>query len=295
MTKKTACLLLSFVLTVLLCGQAFSYEKPSGANVRAPQASGSETDSQGGVTLDSSNKNQGYIMIRYSGGNDKIKVQITKGTTYTYDLPNNGEYNTFPLSEGSGTYTVKVFEHVSGTSYSQAFSKTITISLVNNFIGFLYPNQYCNFNANSAATQIGAQITSGIGDEFEVVKAVFYYVIENIGYDNNEAATVQSGYIPDVDSVLARRGGICFDYAAVMTAMLRSQNVPTKLVIGYTGSIYHAWVSVYLDNSGWVDAIYFDGTNWSLMDPTFASSNNNSAAIQDYIKNPSNYQAKYCY
>ena len=81
-----------------------------------------------------------------------------------------------------------------------------------------------------------------------------------------------------------------------MTAMLRSQNIPTKLVVGYTGSIYHAWVSVYLENIGWVDnVIYFDGHDWKLMDPTFASSGNKSQEIMDYINNAANYQAKYSY
>ena len=89
---------------------------------------------------------------------------------------------------------------------------------------------------------------------------VYEYVIKNIAYDTAKASSVQSGYLPDVDAVLASKKGICFDYAALMTAMLRSQDVPTKLVIGYTGSLYHAWVNVYIDNVGWVDnIIYFDG------------------------------------
>jgi len=265
------------------------------AAVLTPQASGTEVNTQGSVTLDSSNKSQGYIMVKYSGGNDKIKVQITKGTTYTYDLPADGQYVTFPLSEGSGSYTVKVFEHVSGNQYSQAMSQSVKADLVNNYITFLYPNQYCNFSEYSAAVRTGAQAAAGATDRFDIVKKIFYYVIENISYDDALAANVTSGYIPDVDAVLAKRTGICFDYAALMTAMLRGQDIPTKLVIGYTGSIYHAWVSIYMESQGWVDAIYFDGTNWSLMDPTFASSSGNSAAIQDYVKNTSNYTQKYCY
>jgi len=299
MKKGFRCLAISLILASVLAGQAFGYTKPSGANVLTPEASGKETASQGGVTMDASNKNQGYIMVRYSGGNDKIKVRIIKGTTYTYDLTSDGQYNVFPLSEGSGTYAVKVFEHVSGDQYSEAFSKTVTVNLVNNYVAFLYPNKYVSFSQNSNAVQIGAQVAADASDQFDVVKKVYYYVTGALSYDYGEAALAESGqmsgYLPDVDAVLAKGTGICFDYAAVMTAMLRGQDIPTKLVIGYTGSIYHAWVSVYLDSTGWVDAIYFDGSSWSLMDPTFASSNQNSPAIQDYIKNAANYQAKYCY
>ena len=51
---------------------------------------------------------------------------------------------------------------------------------------------------------------------------------------------------PDVDSVMAEKKGICFDYAALMASMLRSQGVPVKLVVGYTSQgVYHAWINVW--------------------------------------------------
>ena len=115
------------------------------------------------------------------------------------------------------------------------------------------------------------------------------------------AATVKSGYLPVLDNVLAAQKGICFDYAAVMAGMLRSLEVPCKLVTGYvplgngqTG--YHAWISVWSGENGWVEgAIYFDGTTWQRMDPTFASSANRSESIMQYIGDGSNYSVKYVY
>ena len=41
--------------------------------------------------------------------------------------------------------------------------------------------------------------------------------------------------------------------------------------------------------------IYFNGTEWKLMDPTFASSSNNSESVLEYIGNGENYTAKYLY
>ena len=129
-----------------------------------------------------------------------------------------------------------------------------------------------------------------------MVSAVYNYVVKNLTYDTAKASSVQSGYLPNVDLVLAQKKGICFDYAALMTAMLRSQDIPTKLVVGYTGNLYHAWINVYLEGQGWVDKIiYFDGTSWKLMDTTFASSGNQSQEIMQYIGNGANYQAKYSY
>ena len=92
------------------------YSKPAGSYVRTPIASGTVTYENNLALLDASNMGEGYIMLKYLGSNPKIKVQITKSgsTTYTYDLNNSGVYEVFPLSEGSGSYQVKVFENVSG-------------------------------------------------------------------------------------------------------------------------------------------------------------------------------------
>ena len=38
------------------------------------------------------------------------------------------------------------------------------------------------------------------------------------------------------------------------------------------GDVYHAWISTYIKDKGWVNGIIeFDGNDWKLMDPTFAS------------------------
>ena len=89
--------------------------------------------------------------------------------------------------------------------------------------------------------------------------------------------------------------GICFDYASLMTAMLRSQRIPAKLVIGYAGEEYHAWISVYTEETGWVNGIIrFDGTTWVRMDPTYAAGNNEKNTLE-YVNNSSNYNELFFY
>jgi len=78
-----------------------------------------------------------------------------------------------------------------------------------------------------------------------------------------------------------------------MAAMLRSQGIPTKLVIGYTGDVYHAWISVYCKEDGWLDnVIHFDGHSWELVDPTFAASGS-ASEVSQYIGDGSNYTVKF--
>ena len=130
----------------------------------------------------------------------------------------------------------------------------------------------------------------------EKVEVIYNFVVTTLSYDREKAATVKSGYLPDLDAVLEEEKGICFDYAALMTGMLRSQGIPCKMVFGYAGTDYHAWISVWTEDTGWVDGvIFFDGTTWQRLDPTFASSGNQSEEIMAYIGNGKNYKEKYLY
>ncbi|MDR0434330.1 MAG: transglutaminase-like domain-containing protein [Gracilibacteraceae bacterium] len=270
------------------------------ANIKTPEATGKLAYDNNKARIDASNISEGYVMILYEGSVQKIKVQITKNgseTTYTYNLNSGGTAEVYPFTEGSGTYTVKVLENVSGSSYALALSQELSVNLTNQFLPFLYPNQYVNFNASSQAVLQAAKLAEGADSDLEVIKNVYEYVISHVTYDHEKAATVKSGYLPVVDTTLATGKGICFDYAALMSAMLRSQGIPTKLTVGYvSGGVYHAWISTYVQKVGWVNSmIYFDGINWKLMDPTFAANANNSQAINEFIGKGSNYAEKYAY
>jgi transglutaminase-like putative cysteine protease len=71
-------------------------------------------------------------------------------------------------------------------------------------------------------------------------------------------------YTPDTDKALEMKKGICFDYAAVVATMLRSQNIPTKLVFGYApNGEYHSWNEVFV-NGTWM---HLDAT-WGRMNST---------------------------
>ena len=274
-------------------------EKPSTLPVKAAPQTGVTVYANAKASIDASNLGEGYIMVRYTGGkNTRIKVQITKtsGTTYTYNLNSAGNAETFPLTEGDGGYTVKVFENTTGTKYAQVHSAQLNVTLRNDFLPFLYANQYVNYTAQSAAVAKAAELVQGKATDVAKVQAVFDYVVDTLRYDYDKAKTVQSGYLPDVDATLAAKKGICFDYAALMTAMLRSQNIPCKLIVGYSGTAYHAWINVYIEGVGWVDSvIYFDGQHWTLMDPTYVSSGKRSQQIMNYVTNPANYTEKYAY
>ena len=264
-----------------------------------PVASGVTVLSNEKAMIDASNAKDGYIMAAYKQPTDKkLKLRITgpDKVVYTYNLNSDGKYEVFPLSGGEGNYSIAVYENVSGNKYATAYSTTMTVMLTDEYAPYLRANQYVNYQADSEVVKKAAELVKDKPKSLDKIAAVYQYTVTTLTYDKEKAKTVQSGYLPDVDQVLAEQKGICFDYAAVMASLLRSQNIPCKLVVGYTGDIYHAWINVYTAETGWIDGmIFFDGAKWQLMDPTFASTGKKSQDIMEYISNPNNYQAKYVY
>lgn len=68
-------------------------------------------------------------------------------------------------------------------------------------------------------------------------------------------------FIADIEETFETQKGICYDYAALFAAMLRSQGIPTKLMKGFTDNVdeYHAWNEVWLS----------DEERWMVVDTTF--------------------------
>ncbi len=272
-------------------------ETPALPDILRPEATGELVEETDRAVIDYSNTADGYVMVRWKDVQEKrIKVQV-KGptTTYTYNLM-TGDWETFPLSDGNGTYQVAVYENVEASKYALVQSVSTEVTLTDEFAPFLRPNQYVDYADAEQTIKTAAQLTAGKDTELSKVQAIYEYVVQTLAYDKKLAATVQSGYLPDLDAVLEEKKGICFDYAALMTGMLRSQSVPCKLVVGFAGEAYHAWISVYTEKDGWIDnVIYFDGATWKRMDPTFASSGNQSDEIMKYIGDGTNYKEKYLY
>lgn len=260
------------------------------------QASGTAREENDRARIDYSNAGDGYVMAQFTGETETRLKALVKGptVTYKYDLPQDG-WSVFPLSDGDGSYQVGIYENISGTRYALVLAASFDVALTDEFAPFLRPNQYVNYSADSPALALAAELTQDQEATLDKVAAVYDYVTGTLTYDEEKARTVQKGYLPDIDRVLEEQKGICFDYASLMTAMLRSQGIPCKLVVGYAGEVYHAWISVWTQEEGWLDGVlFFDGHNWHRMDPTFASSSGEDPKVMDFIKN-GNYQQKYLY
>lgn len=275
-------------------------------SIPMPAAPRTSIKSNAKAEIDYSNTRDGYVMARFLQDTTKQLRVIVKGPSdvqYQYRLNANKQFEVFPLSDGNGSYTITVFEQVEGSRYSTAVALTVNVTLSDPLAPFLRPNQYVNYTTSSAAVTKAAELVRGKNSVQDKIAAIYEFVTTNLTYDRDFAAQVQqgqhSGYVPNIDSVLSNKKGICFDFAALMTAMLRSQGVPTRLVIGYASTAYHAWLEIWTEDGGWTVSIYtLDGREWNLMDPTFGSSARTpgqAAELARIIGDGSSYSPRYLY
>ncbi|MCH4889726.1 transglutaminase domain-containing protein [Acidaminobacter sp. JC074] len=222
---------------------------------------------------------QGVVDILYNLPSDKkIKVIIRSGRTkLSYDISASNQYVYFPLQLGSGKYAIEVYENTTGTKYKKIFGEKDFLEIVDNRIVFLNTIQIIDFNGSSevvkltndliitkkieiAKKEYGQDITNEMIESIdledrEIALLLYDYIIQNIVYDHDKIGQLSYDYIPDILDTLETKKGICYDYSSLYAAMLRSQNIPTKLIKGYSkiSSVYHAWNEVYIeDENAWI-------------------------------------------
>lgn len=92
----------------------------------------------------------------------------------------------------------------------------------------------------------------------------------------------------DLKTFAVQEGGLCFDYATLLVAMLRAEGIPSRVVVGYvvpeenvselkeTGETNitknpHAWVEIYIAPYGWIHVDpTISGLNFEEAKSTFA-------------------------
>jgi transglutaminase-like putative cysteine protease len=264
------------------------------------------SNADGTATLDTGKANRGLILVKVSSSfasdpTIRIKVIVSKSgatpsDTYQYTLLRRGAYEGIPLQMGSGTYTVSVYKRTdpATSNYSSLLpTQTFSVSLDSGLAPFLVSHQFSDFSYSSACVAKANQLCSGLTAALDKVDAVYRYIIANISYDSQLASDINAGlvviYVPDPDRTLSKKKGICFDYSALLSSMLRSQGIPVRLVMGLApNGVYHAWNEVYFEGKGWVKVngfswVYINGSGWQLFDATFGHSISNQQIYDNII------------
>lgn len=222
------------------------------ADVLMPEATGEKVQKDGKLIVDSSNSAEGYIMAKVTEKDKKrMKLRVTMGgSALNYDLNSDGNFEVFPLQFGKVNYTVTLYRNVEGKKYKEVGQVTVSPKgMEDDLRCFLYPNQYVNYDEKTKAVAEAEKLCAGLTGQREIYDAVVKYIKENFKYDYMKSSRVQPGQLPQIGEAWDKKMGICQDLAAITVAMLRSRGVPARLMIGYLGNTYHAWVTAVVDGT----------------------------------------------
>lgn len=230
--------------------------------------------------FDKTNLDSGLISINYKvKENIQTKIMVKKGEIkYFYDLTNN---TNFPLQSGNGEYTIAVLEQAQGKKYKVVASEKVSLQLKNSNDVFLKSVQMINWDQNMNAMKKAKELTKNSKNDKEKVTAIYNYIINNISYDYDKAKKVSIGYLPSTENTFKSSKGICYDYASLFASMLRSVDIPTKLVMGNKDDItsYHSWNQIYLKETN----------KWITIDTTYDASLLKNNGSYSMIKNDKSY------
>ena len=224
---------------------------------------GTSIKSIGRLTIDFSNYTEGYIMLRTTPTEKRMKIVVIHDDNerIQYDIKNTGEYEVFPLQYGNGNYNFVLYENMYDTKYQRLESITIKVNMPDTNKCFLYPNQYVNYTKDMLAIQYAQDLCKGITDPQEKVNTIFtaicwedetHFIRNTDGTitayrrAKNKYGTISDDYIPAIEQTFRENMGVCRDWAGLLTAMLRSVGVPTKFMVGTYMNEGHAWISVII-------------------------------------------------
>ncbi len=237
--------------------------------------------------FDTSKLDEGIVTISCEA-DSRLKVIVDKaGQQVKYDLKNDGTTETFPLQMGDGEYKLSVLENIGGTKYRYISTQVIGLDLEDDNQVYLTSVQNVNWNEDMETIKKAQEITKDLKSDSDKVKKIYEYIVSNIAYDYNKISTLQSNYVPNIDNIILSGKGICYDYASVFAAMLRSQGIPIKLVKGYSTNVsgYHAWNEVY-------DS---EAEKWVTIDTTYDAEQKAAGHAYSMIKETAHYSKVYEY
>ena len=239
----------------------------------------------------------------------EARVRIEKdGMRYDYRLRTDLYSDLYPLQMGDGEYSIRVLLGPSPDGegrYAVGFAGKYNLRLTNPHAVFLNPNQFVHYSPDMRAIRAAAELCKGRLRDFSKVQAIYSYIIKILDYDMNKANRVlrgeMAGYIPDIDDTLSSGQAICFGYSVLFAAMLRSQGIPCKLVMGNVtnpdpkaskgSTVYHAWNEFYVREPEEfnINKMMFRGNRWNRVDLTFYDSAGGSKEVMDFTADDRNY------
>lgn len=196
-----------------------------------------------------------------------LQVVKKKKTIYTWRRKNSPKYKTESDAPGSLYFAPHIVVYI-----SEYTVKGKTVKLLDDpsslFEWYFSMVKDVNTTPNPELKHVVDSLVSGITDEQEKVKKIFYWVQDNIKYVAFEDGL--GGFVPrEAPMICSRRYGDCKDMASITTTMLNMAGVPAYLTWIGTRSIPYRYTEVpspMCDNH--MICTYISGGKYYFLDAT---------------------------
>lgn len=232
--------------------------------------------------------NQKYIMVVFDNDSESAnKVEVVSGTYEAeIQLPDKKQtlVELYSGQEEYGTFQSVILDYIKVENIDNKWAFMKSPVYENNKNVFSKEKSGSEYLGETETIQskdieineLAQEITNGITDKYDQVKAIHDWVATNIYYDYD---ALVSGNYQDMDAknVLLTKKGVCEGYANLMAALLRSKGIPCKVQGGYALGIdtKKEWSSSNIDttegNHAW-NEVYVNG-RWIIIDATWDSQN----------------------
>jgi transglutaminase-like putative cysteine protease len=141
---------------------------------------------------------------------------------------------------------------------TQLLPKEATVAPLATLADFATSSEYVDYlgasrfvDVDPATWRLAVDATVGITDAWQAALALMRFVYGHVKYSS--ASTHVHTHVRDV---LAKRLGVCQDFAHVMLGLCRALKIPARYVSGYLATekarATHAWTEVWIPTAGWV-------------------------------------------
>lgn len=117
--------------------------------------------------------------------------------------------------------------------------------------------------------RLAEKVVKGTRDPFQKAQKLEHHLRNNYDY-SFESITSSQGHTPLSDFLFKNKKGHCEYFASAMTIMLRSLNIPARLVTGFSANIQNPLTGYYeiraIDGHAWTEAWIDD--RWVTFEPT---------------------------
>lgn len=118
--------------------------------------------------------------------------------------------------------------------------------------------------------ELAGQITTDAPSQLAAAIALEQHLRTRYQYDFDSIFNSQN-HTPLSEFLFERKSGHCEYFATALAIMLRTQNIPSRLVTGFSATTRNPLTGYYdiyaLDGHAWVEA-FVDGQGWVILEPT---------------------------